>query len=36
VILPTAETLLDEDDKVWVLLKSQFVKSVSKLFVPPG
>jgi trk system potassium uptake protein TrkA len=33
--IPSPETKLEEQDKVWVLLKSQFVKSVSKLFVPP-
>jgi trk system potassium uptake protein TrkA len=34
-IIPTPNTVLEELDKVWVLLKSQFIKNVSKLFVPP-
>jgi trk system potassium uptake protein TrkA len=33
--IPSPETKLEEQDKVWVLLKSHFVKNVSKLFVPP-
>ena len=35
VVIPTANTVLEELDKVWVLLKSQFIKNVTKLFVPP-
>jgi len=34
VIIPSPNLVLEEKDKVWVLLKSQYVKSVSKLFVP--
>jgi trk system potassium uptake protein TrkA len=35
ILIPAAETILEENDKVWVLLKSQFLKNVSKLFVTP-
>jgi trk system potassium uptake protein TrkA len=35
IIIPEPKTVLEELDKVWILLKSQFVKNVSKLFVPP-
>jgi Trk K+ transport system NAD-binding subunit len=35
VVIPTESTVLEELDKVWVLLKSQFIKNVTKLFVPP-
>jgi len=35
ILIPSPDIKLEEQDKVWVLLKSQFVKNVSKLFVPP-
>ncbi|MFV2041549.1 MAG: TrkA family potassium uptake protein [Candidatus Hydrothermarchaeales archaeon] len=35
ILIPTPNTVLEELDKVWVLLKSQFIKNVTKLFVPP-
>jgi trk system potassium uptake protein TrkA len=35
IIIPKPTTVLEELDKVWVLLKSQYVKNVSKFFVPP-
>ncbi|GBE18755.1 MAG TPA: TrkA family potassium uptake protein [Euryarchaeota archaeon] len=35
IVIPTSTTVLEEKDKVWVLLKSQFIKNVTKLFVPP-
>ncbi len=35
VIIPSPDTVLGEGEKVWVLLKTQFVKNVSKLFVVP-
>ncbi len=35
ILIPAENTVLEELDKVWVLLKSQFIKNVTKLFVPP-
>lgn len=32
VSIPSPDTILEEQDKVWVLLKSHFVKNVTKLF----
>lgn len=35
IVLPSADTVLEEDNKVWVLLKTQHIKNVNKLFTVP-
>jgi len=34
VLIPSKDTVLEEHDKVWIIVKSQYVKSVTKLLVP--